>query len=305
MYLSNLRNLRTGNTLPIISESFAPDIPAGEGYGYVPRDYNQIPLGSLPYTTAFDIPVIPSSDWPALLEAQEASRARMSDLRAFHNLKSSNQNPLPYCWIHGCVNPMRLLRAQQGQPYSDLEPTSAGALIKNFRSVGGNTPESVRHLAEKGVTTTEFWPRNRLDRSLNTEESRKNAYAHRLLEWWELRPNNFDQLATCLLLGFAPTIGLMWWSHMIVALDLVRLGRNEYGVRIWNSWGDGYGENGEAVLPESKSIAFDQMCARTITHNGNPSHPRPLKTSQDNNLLSYLTQVRATYGNAAPIARAA
>lgn len=292
MFLSNLKNLTTGNTIPIISETYTPDIPAGEGYGYVPRDYSQIPLGSLPYTTPLSVPVIPRSEWPELIKAQEESKARMSDIRARAKLKSSNQNPLPYCWIHGCVNPMRLLRAQQKQPYSDLEPTSAGAIITNYRSVGGNTPESIKHLAERGVATTEFWPRNALNRKHDNEESRKNAFAHRLLEWWELRSNNFDQLATCLLLGYAPTIGLMWWSHMIVALDLVLVGRNAFGVRIWNSWGDGYGENGEAILPEAKAIAFDQMCARVVTKNSNPSHPRPLKETP---LDSYLRQVRKLY----------
>lgn len=170
------------------------------------------------------------------------------------------------CWIHGCVNAMRLLRAQYGMPYADLEPTMAGALIKNYRNQGGNTPEAIRHLARLGVCTTRFWKPNSLDRSQDTPEMRANAAKYKLTEWWELKSNNFGQLATCLLLGYPVVIGLSWWGHMIVAMDLVKLGRDEFGVRIWNSWGDGWGDKGEKILTEKKATAFDQMCPRVVTH---------------------------------------
>lgn len=267
MFLSNTESQWTGKKLQLIDDGYRiPDSDRlSEGFGYLPRDYSTQPLGSVEYATPFSLPTIDRALWPELIAMQEKASSRMSDIRKYHKLKSTNQNPLPYCWIHGSVNPMRLLRAKNGLKYADLEPTSAGALIKRYRKSGGNTPEAIKHLAEIGVATTSYWPRNSLSPANDTPAMRANAKLHRITEWWELRSNNFNQLATAILLGYAPTIGLMWWKHMVTALDLVVLGRNEFGIRFWNSWGDGYGEAGEGILTESKATAFDQMVARSVT----------------------------------------
>lgn len=251
----------TEDSIWLPEEEFNTD----EGFGYVPRDYTEVPEGELEFSIPFDLPIIPRAQWPDLIKKQAEDRSRVSDHRHYHKLKSSNQNPLPYCWIHGCVNAMRLKRAMMRQPYADLEPTAPGALIKNFRRVGGNTPESVKHLAREGCPTTRFWKPNSLSRAQVTPEMKENALLHRITEWYELKRNNFDQLATALLHGFPCVIGLSWWSHMIVAMDLVDLGRGEFGVLIWNSWGDGWKDQGEAVLPERKATAFDQIAVRQVT----------------------------------------
>lgn len=264
MFLSDLRGQE------IIKERTKEPIPKAlqkgkVGSGYIERDYSAIPEGSIEFATRMPIKPIPRSQWGAIIERNEKLGANISSIRRLHQLKSSNQGSLGYCWIHGCCNGMRLLRAQNQQTYADLEPTSAGAIIKNYRNQGGNTPEAIRHLATVGVATSEFWTPNKLNRAFDTPKMRENAARHRLTEWWELKSNSFDELATCLLLGYPVTLGLSWWSHMIVAMDLVKLGADEFGVRIWNSWGDGWGDNGEKILVQQKAIAFDQMCPRVVT----------------------------------------
>lgn len=264
MFLSDLRGQelikeRTKEPLPKVLQD------GKVGSGYIERDYTAIPVGSIEFATRMPIKTIPRSQWSAMIERNEKLGATLSAIRRQHQLKSSNQGKLGYCWIHGCVNGMRLLRARHQQSYADLEPTSAGAIIKNYRNQGGNTPEAIRHLAKVGVATTEFWKPNSLDRKLDTPAMRENSARHRLTEWWELKSNSFEELATCLLLGFPVTIGLSWWGHMIVAMDLVKIGSDEFGVRIWNSWGDGWGDRGEKILVQQKAIAFDQMCPRVVT----------------------------------------
>lgn len=264
MFLSDLRGQE------IIDESVSTEIALTEdgdefGRGYIERDYAEQPVGSVEFATPFSLDLLPRSDWPGYLERQEKRGSLISKTRALYKLKSSNQGRLGYCWIHGCVNAMRLLRALHDMPYADLEATMAGALVKNYANRGGNTPEAIRHLAKIGVCTTRFWQPNSLDRSQDTPAMRANAARYKLLEWWELKSNSFAHLATCLLYGLPVVIGLSWWSHMIVAQDLVRIGADEWGVRIWNSWGDGWGDNGEKILTEGKAIAFDQMAPRLVS----------------------------------------
>lgn len=244
---------------------YAPRV-AGErmSRGYHPRDYRKVPPGSLACAAPFPIDTIPRSEWRERIEEKEKTKSTWHDIRKAAGLKSTNQNGLGYCWIHGCVNAVRLARARDGQDYADLEPTSAGALIKNYRNVGGNTPEAIRHLAEHGVATTEFWPPNSLDRSHDNEATRANAKKHRITEWWELASNNFDQMATCLLLGLPVPCGFSWWGHLVCAMDLVAVG-GDFGIRIWNSWSDNWGDNGEGILEGKKKIAFDQFALCTST----------------------------------------
>lgn len=232
--------------------------------GYVPRDYSKVPPGSVAYAAPFPIDTIPQSEWRDRIEEREKTKSTWHDIRKQAGLKSTNQGSIPYCWIHGCVNAVRLARCRDGQEYADLEPTSAGALIKRYRKVGGNTPEAIRHLAEHGVATTEHWPPNSLDRNHDNEATRENAKKHRITEWWELRSNNFEEMATCLLLGLPVPCGFMWWGHLVCAMDLVAVG-SDFGIRIWNSWGDNWGDNGEGILEGSKKVAFDQFALCTST----------------------------------------
>lgn len=168
------------------------------------------------------------------------------------------------CWCHGVVNAMRLIRAMNGQPFVDLSPASAAAPIKSYRNQGGWGGQAVEYIAEHGVASTEFWPANKIDRRY-FEPSRENASLHKITEWYELQNNNFDQLMTCLLLRIPTAIGLNWWSHLVCAMDPVVMGKNAYGTRILNSWGSGWGDDGEGVLVERKSLPSDGMSPRTVS----------------------------------------
>ncbi|MBI2807907.1 MAG: hypothetical protein HYX68_23230 [Planctomycetes bacterium] len=179
-------------------------------------------------------------------------------------MKSLDQDGTNYCWANGPVNCVRVIRAVNGQPFVDLSPASVAAPFTHYRNEGGFGTDALRYIVEHGVASTEFWPANAIDPRFDTPEMRKNAAKHRVTEWYDLRPGNFDQLATCLLLGFPVAVGYNWWGHEVTALDLVETSPGVFGVRIWNSWGDSWSERGMAVLSESKGTPDDAVAPRVV-----------------------------------------
>lgn len=234
--------------------------------GYVSRDYDL----QLPGTIEFCAPlphdfVIPRSEWPGLIEAQEASHSTLRHVRDRAGIRTKSQNGTNYCWAFGTVAAIQLVRAAAGMPTVELSPTAVAAKIKNYRNRGGNTFDAIPYIAQHGVPTVEYWPLNRIDARYDTPEMRENSKNYRLTEWYELRSNSFDQAASCLLRGMPVILGLAWWGHMVCGLRLVALPGGGYGIEIENSHGEGYGEKGLAVLPESKATAFDQAAPRVVT----------------------------------------
>src|SRR5258706_217254 len=82
--------------------------------GLIPRDYGTHPPGFYG-EKAFDMPLIPRSEWSERIKDMEANKSRLSDIRG--DIPSRDQNGKGYCWAHSSVSAMILLRARDGQPY--------------------------------------------------------------------------------------------------------------------------------------------------------------------------------------------
>lgn len=235
-------------------------------FGYVARDYDL----QLPGTVEFCSPlppdfVIPRGEWEGIIKAQEEHRATLRHVRDRAGIRTKSQNGTNFCWNFGTIAAAQLVRAAAGLPTVELSPTAGASLIKNYRNRGGNTFDAIPFIAEHGCPTTEYWPLNKIEPKYDTPEMRANALNYRLTEWYELKSNSFDQAASCLLRGMPVILGLAWWGHMVCGLRLVSLGGGKFGIEIENSHGEGYGEKGLAVLPESKATAFDQAAPRVMT----------------------------------------
>lgn len=244
---------------PVIGETDpTPVTPGGYSTGYKPRDYKAKPVG---YSAA-GAPTygkgkpIPRSEWDDRIAEKEKNKSRISDILIAGNVPSMDQNGTNYCWFFGVVGACQARRAVAGLPYIGLSPACGAAQIKSFRNQGGWGNDAVEWMVDHGVCSQATWPQAAIERRYLTETARAEASRFKLTEWDDCEQNDFDAVMSFVLaddpIPFA--IGLDWWGHLIFGCDGVKLGTGKYGIRIRNSWGASYGDNGFAVLEQRKCL---------------------------------------------------
>lgn len=258
-YSSNLRGLI------VIDDSYSssPDsyLDPSCGRGYMQRDYSAMPLGAAPYAGKLPLPLIPRKDWPELIREREEKKNRLADKLDYLGVPVKDQKQTNYCWANGPTHCVEIVRALNMQGYESLSAASVAAPVKNFRNVGGWGAQALEFIVSDGIVSESLWPNAVIDKSLWTPEAKANAAKHKVTEWWDLEPNNLDELITCLLMGFPVAIGLDWWGHEVTAIDPVTDGK-DFGVLIDNSWGMSWGDKGRGVLMGKKALPGDAVCAR-------------------------------------------
>ena len=238
------------------------------GRGLIPRDLDANPHGSMGFAAAFDLPIIPRTEWSDRIKEMKATESRLSDVWRLRKLEPLNQGQTNYCWAHGPVTAMMIIRAVNNLPSVRLAATAVGAQVKNFKNVGGWGGEALAFIVEHGVPSTEFWTPNDINRKYVTQAMKDNAALHKVVEWYDLKPRSFDQLMTCLLLRIPVAVGYNWWSHEVCAIDPVEISPNNYGADIMNSWGL-WSDDGIATLTESKAIPDDAVAPRVVSFSDN------------------------------------
>lgn len=237
--------------------------------GTVPRDYAQYPVGYLMCARPFDLPLIPESEWQPRLDAINAAKAQLSDIRNKGKfgepIPSTDQNGYGYCWCHSGTSAHLIVRAFNNLPFADLSAYMVGCLIKNYRNQGGWGSQGVEFMAEHGIATSQFWPQRGTKREYDNPAMREDAKKYRITEWMDLQPRNKAQLVTCLLSGIPVVSDFNWWGHSVLTVDLVSL--NPFKTRIWNSWGDRWSENGMGILEGNRAIPDGQIAPRVVTVN--------------------------------------
>ncbi len=245
--------------------------------GYEPRNYSAQPYGSVPYTKAFDLELIPRDEWKDRIDYLNEHKCSLMHLveraRERGEFKLNYQNGLPYCWNHGAVHALQVCRLKEGQPWVELSATAGAAKIKGFEERGGNTWDGIPFMAENGVPTVKHWPENEMKRANDNPETWKNAKQFKLDEWLELKSKDLDQKMTCLLNLIPVVSGYDWWGHMVCDLEAtyrVSRGRTTFGVKGINSHGRKWGESkdGTYQLWGDKAISFDQAAPATTTQGG-------------------------------------
>jgi hypothetical protein len=252
---------------PVLGNNFgAGDWDYG-AKGLIPRDYSVTPM------RAVVMPLIPRSEWSGRIKQKIEEKSQLSDIRG--GIPSLNQGEYGYCWAHSSTHAHMLLRAIAGVPYVPLSAFAVAATIKNGRNEGAWGALSLDFISEKGQPSQATWPQGNASPRLGTPECWQEASNYKVTEAWNDvalpaydRDLSFDQVATCLLSSI-PVVGdFNWWGHSVCLLDLVETSPGQFGVRIWNSWGDEWGEKGMGVLSGSKAIPDGACAPRASTVRG-------------------------------------
>lgn len=236
-----------------------------KGTGQQPRDYSTSPVEM--FEPPSDLPLIPRSEWSARIKEMEETKSRLSDLR--DNIPSLDQGQVGWCWSHSTTHCVMLLNRINNQPYVPLSAFSVAAIIKGGRDEGAWCGLSAKFLREVGVATQEEWPQGSRDVRRDTPALRASMAKRKVTEEWvDLTRSvwdtelTFDQLMTCLLCRIPCAVDYDHWGHSVCALDPVEVEANSFGVRIWNSWSDGWEDRGMAVLRGNKAVPDGAVALR-------------------------------------------
>jgi hypothetical protein len=245
----------TGESFPVIDSRGDVDKcfnnnNDGVSKGLEQRDYAAQGVGSLPFSAPFDIPEIPRSEWADRIRESEKYQSRLLDVALANSLPRLNQQQTSFCWINCVINAIHHTRALMGDRHVSLSPASAGGPIKGYRNQGGWPSDGIEYIATNGVCPVELWPANAIDKKYDNDESRDARKEFACTEWYDLKPDNFGQLVTALLLGYPVANGRMWWSHATLSIQPVILSPTEFGIMDDNSWGPGFGNKGRFILSE-------------------------------------------------------
>lgn len=261
---------------PHIIEDNTPDdilFPTTHARGLVPRDYSIYPQEM--FAPPSEIPLIPRSEWDARIDEQESQKASLEHIRLTANdgkpIPSYDQNGQGFCWAYSNTGGVTLVRARDGAPYVRLSAHGVACKVMNFQDKGAWCGLSAQFIREHGIPTAHDWPEKSMSRTFDTELTWKNAAGFKITQDYVdlTRPVwgqnlTFDQVATCLLLNIPCAVDFNWWGHSVCALRLVRVEAGSYGIKIWNSWTDQWGELGMSVLRGSRSIPDGAVATRAV-----------------------------------------
>lgn len=248
--------------------------------------------GETPYDAVAMPLITDASEIRERLKDQLEGKFRLSDhCRRGNNgqpIPARDQNGRGYCWIHSGCSALIAVRARDNMPYADLSAYAGACLIKRYRDEGGWGAQGLDWIMERGLPTSEFWPQRSVSPSNDKPETWANALNYRFTEGWidsgaqYDRNLTFQQVVTCLLLNIPVIVDFNWWGHSVCALDVVdgtqqrettrdpsgkkmalRKFEQHWGIdtittgfsiRIWNSWGDSWSDQGMGVLAGNKAV---------------------------------------------------
>lgn len=218
------------------------------------------------------VPIMTEQEIVERAEELERKKARLSDFARANGIPCLDQNGTNYCWINAPTHCVELKRVLQGHRFVKLSPASVGGPLTNFRNVGGWGTAGLKGIAEMGLVPVDKWPANAISRSHNTDANRQLALNFRAEEWDELKTSVLA-VATQLVLLNPVAVGFNWWGHEVTYYDVVVTNGRISGLRIRNSWGMEWGDDGFSVLTGSKMVPDDVVTPRSVTaYDYNVSH---------------------------------
>lgn len=208
----------------------------------------------------FDRPIFSREVIRDIIKDREQNGTILSALLRNKKIPTSNQDSTNFCWFYGMVSAYNAKRAWRNYPYVEFSRESGTGPIKGYRNSGGWGVQALEYIIKYGIMPQELWPRYYYKNAqYNTPANLAIAANYKITEWWILQDRNFLQMMTALCMDEPVAVGYNWWSHEVCAVDPVIIGSTDLGIRIWNSWGNSYGDQGYAILAESKATPDDAV----------------------------------------------
>lgn len=234
--------------------------------GAVPRDFSSDPPETFRALPS-EITIIPRSEWSARCRERAQLRSGLRFLRETglpdgKRIPSLDQNGQGYCWAYSTGMAIMMARLGARQPYKRLSPHAVACKIKNFRDEGGWCGLSAKFARETGFPDESVWPQKSMSSAYDNAATWENAAKYKTtFEYADLTRNvwdhklTLDQLVSVLLTNQgAAMCDFNWWGHSVCAIDFVEVEAESFGLVIINSWTDGWGDNGIAVLRGNRMI---------------------------------------------------
>jgi hypothetical protein len=202
--------------------------------------------------TDLGIPLIDQDEWDDRINELEKLKSRIYDF--CEDLPCLDQNQTNYCWVNAPTHCCEIIRKTETGRIVSLSPASAGAVIKNFRNVGGWGSEALEYFKINGLNLTKDWPANAIDRQYYTESNKQKALKNVTLEYFVL--NSWEERVSCILSGIPTADGYNWWAHEVCGVGITI---QNHDLVIRNSWGMSWGDKGFGTLSGSKKHADESV----------------------------------------------
>jgi hypothetical protein len=231
---------------------------------YVPRDYAADPLGSFECGMAGAVAIIPRDEWKERIQEKEAKQQR--------GLPPLHQESTWSCWSQAVTDNAHFVQSFNGGPVVRLSTGSVAGPVKRYRKKGGNCSEAIKRMATHGICSADKWPENDYKTNRWDDETAANAALHKVLEYDDLEPHNFDEMISLLLQPKPRTVAYCNWamSHAVLAIDAIINERGEFGVLTRNS-GLYRDKQGFTKFFGKFSIPNDACSIRTMLLNARPA----------------------------------
>jgi hypothetical protein len=200
--------------IPVIE---APsDVVVGEAFerGYEQRDRVVDPEGGFAKPMTF--PKLSRQEIKERFIEQERTKTRVYDVMQQAGVKPLNQGQTNFCWANGPTDCVQVARVLMGAPHVALSAASIACVVKNYRNEGGWGIQATKCLAEMGAVPQSLWPNAKIDRNLDTPESRAERAKYRVASegWLDLPKDDWDAIFTLVALQQPGCVAHMEWQHL-------------------------------------------------------------------------------------------
>jgi hypothetical protein len=239
--------------------------------GYEARDYERTPYGSVGAAPPADIELIPYEQWPDIIADLERTKSTLKDIWADSKIGVLNQKDYPFCHGFAAIMAVLIQAEKQGLPYVELSASSVAAPVTNYTKAGAWIGRDLKQIVNVGVAPVSLIPMLTHRKSDFPQGWENEAAKHKVTEFAELRPRDFQQQGSAILQGHGVSVGQSHWSHAVVQVCVRDMDKskkstdpNRYGLELINSWSETWGDRGFAIQVGSKKYADEAYIVRQV-----------------------------------------